>query len=171
MEIVTYVLEGALAHRDSLGSGGVLGPGELQRMTAGTGITHSEFNASKAEPVHLYQIWLLPERAGLKPSYEQKAFPEVERRNRFGLIASPDGADDSLTTRQDARIFLASLDAEREVTRELQSDRHAWLQVLRGKVTLNGLTLVAGDGAALSEESGLAIQAEGRSEVLLFDLA
>jgi len=170
MEIVTYVLEGALAHRDSLGSGGVLRPGELQRMTAGTGITHSEFNASEAEPVHLYQIWLLPERDGLKPSYEQRTFPDAERRNRLRLVASPDGADGSLTIRQDARLFLASLDEGREVTRELPPGRHAWLHVLRGDVVLDGSPLAAGDGAALSEEPALAIRARGPSEVLLFDL-
>jgi redox-sensitive bicupin YhaK (pirin superfamily) len=171
MEIVTYVLGGALAHRDSLGSGGVLGPGELQRMTAGSGITHSEFNASEAEPIHLYQIWLLPQQEGLEPSYEQKVFPESERRNRLRLVASPDGEDGSLTIRQDARLFLASFDAGQEIARELASDRHAWLQVLRGGVVLNGNTLAAGDGAALSGESALIVRAEGPSEVLLFDLA
>jgi redox-sensitive bicupin YhaK (pirin superfamily) len=171
MEIVTYVLEGALAHRDSLGSGGVLSPGELQRMTAGTGITHSEFNSSEAEPVHLYQIWLLPEREGLKPSYEQKAFPEAERRNRLRLVASPNGEDGSLTIQQDARLFLGSFEAGQEVTRPLLPGRHAWLQVLRGGVGLNGDTLAAGDGSAISGESALAIRAEGPSEVLFFDLA
>jgi redox-sensitive bicupin YhaK (pirin superfamily) len=171
MEIVTYVLEGAIAHRDSLGSGGVLGPGELQRMTAGTGITHSEFNASESDPVHLYQIWLLPERAGLKPSYEQKTFPESERRNRLRLVASPGGEDGALTIGQDARLYLASLDAGSEVTRELGPDRHGWVQVLRGEVSLNGDTLLGGDGAALSDESALVLRAEGPSEVLWFDLA
>src|SRR5262249_18747193 len=116
MEIVTYVLEGGLAHRDSLGSGGILGPGELQRMTAGSGIAHSEFNASEVDPVHLYQIWLLPERDGLEPSYEQKAFAEAERRNRLRLVASPDGEDGSLTIRQDARLYLGTLDAGLEVS-------------------------------------------------------
>jgi redox-sensitive bicupin YhaK (pirin superfamily) len=171
MEIVTYVLEGALAHRDSLGSGDVLGPGELQRMTAGTGITHSEYNASESDPVHLYQIWLLPEREGLKPSYEQKAFPEAGRRNRLQLVASPSGEDSSLTIRQDARLYLASLDAGREVTRELNPDRHTWVQVLRGEASLNGNTLLGGDGAALSDESALVLRAQGPSEVLVFDLA
>jgi redox-sensitive bicupin YhaK (pirin superfamily) len=171
MEIVTYVLEGALAHRDSLGSGGVVGQGELQRMRAGTGITHSEFNASGAEPVHLNQIWLLPEREGFKPSYEQKSFPEPERRNRLRLVAAPDGADGSLTIRQDARLFLGSLEPGREVTTGLRADRHAWVQVLRGEVALNGSRRAAGVGAALSEESGLAIRADVPSEVLLFDLA
>lgn len=171
MEIVTYVLEGALAHRDSLGTGSTIRPGELQRMTAGTGITHSEFNPSEAEPVHLYQIWLLPEREGLEPSYEQRAFPEEERRNRLRLVASPDGRDGSLSIRQDARLYLASLEGGREVTHELAPDRHAWVQVLRGGVILNGLMLSAGDGAAVSAESGVMVRADGSSEVLLFDLA
>ena len=170
MEIVTYVLDGALEHRDSLGTGSTIRPGELQRMTAGTGITHSEFNPSLTEPVHLYQIWLLPEREGLEPSYEQKVFPESERRNRLRLVASPDGRDGSLTIRQDARLFLASLDGGREVSHELSPGRHAWLQVLRGGVVLNGLALSPGDGAAITEESVLAILADGPSEVLLFDL-
>ncbi len=171
MEIVTYVLSGALAHRDSLGTGSTLRPGELQRMTAGTGITHSEFNPSKTEPVHFYQIWLLPEREGLEPSYEQRAYPEEERHNRLRLVASPDGSEGSLNIRQDARIFLATLDGDREVSHEVPSDRHAWVQVLRGGVSLNGLTLSAGDGAAVSAESQLTIRADGLSEVLLFDLA
>jgi redox-sensitive bicupin YhaK (pirin superfamily) len=171
MEIVTYVLDGALAHRDSLGTGSTIRPGELQRMTAGTGITHSEFNPSETEPVHLYQIWLLPEREGLEPSYEQKAFPEEERHNRLQLVASPNGRDGSLTILQDARLYLASLDGGREVTHEVSPGRHAWLQVLRGGVGLNGLKLSAGDGAAVSDESSLAINADGPSEVLLFDLA
>jgi quercetin 2,3-dioxygenase len=171
MEIVTYVLEGALAHRDSLGSGDVLRPGELQRMTAGTGISHSEFNASETDPVHLYQIWLLPEREGLEPSYEQKAFSPVERHDRLRLVASPDGRDGSLTIRQDARLYLGSLDQGRELRYALQADRHAWLQVLRGSVEFNGFALSAGDGAAVSEETSLAVRAQTPSEVLLFDLA
>jgi redox-sensitive bicupin YhaK (pirin superfamily) len=171
MEIVTYVLDGALAHRDSLGTGSTIRPGELQRMTAGTGIRHSEFNPSEAEPVHLYQIWLLPEREGLEPSYEQRAFPEGERHNRLRLVASPEGRDGSLTIRQDARLYLATVDGGREVRHELTPGRHAWLQVLRGGVALNGLPLSAGDGAAVSDESSLAIKVDGPSEVLLFDLA
>ncbi len=171
MEIVTYVLSGALAHRDSLGTGSTLRPGELQRMTAGTGITHSEFNPSQTEPVHLYQIWLLPEREGLEPSYEERAFPEEERQNRLRLVASPDGSDGSLAIRQDARLFLATLDGGREVSQQVPSGRHAWVQLLRGSVSLNGLTLLAGDGAAVSAESHLTIRADGPSEVLLFDLA
>jgi redox-sensitive bicupin YhaK (pirin superfamily) len=171
MEIVTYVLSGALEHRDSLGTAGTIRPGELQRMTAGTGIVHSEFNPSDAVPVHLYQIWLEPEREGLEPSYEQRAFPEAERRNRLRLVASPDGHDGSLAIRQDARLYLATLDGGREVRHELSPGRHAWLQVLRGGVDLNGSPMTAGDGAAVGDEPALAIRAEGPSEVLLFDLA
>jgi redox-sensitive bicupin YhaK (pirin superfamily) len=171
MEIVTYVLDGALAHRDSLGTGSTIRPGELQRMTAGTGIVHSEFNPSDAEPVHFYQIWLEPEREGLEPSYEQRAFPEAEWRNRLRLVASPDGHDGSLTIRQDARLYLGTLDGGQEVSHELTPGRHAWLQVLRGDVTLNGLALSAGDGAALGDEAGLVIRSDRPSEVLLFDLS
>lgn len=171
MEIVTYVLDGALAHRDSLGTGSTIRPGELQRMTAGTGIRHSEFNPSEVEPVHLYQIWLLPEREGLEPSYEQRAFPEEERQDRLRLVASPDGRDGSLSIRQDARLYLAALDGSRDVMHELAPGRHAWLQVLRGGAALNGLALSAGDGAAVSGEASLAIGADGPAEVLLFDLA
>ncbi len=171
MEIVTYVLEGELAHRDSLGTGSTIRPGELQRMTAGTGIEHSEYNPSPTEPVHLYQIWLLPERSGLQPSYEQKAFPAEERRNRFQLVASPDGSDGSLSIRQDARLYLASLEAGAELDHAIEPDRHAWLQVLRGDATLNGLAVSAGDGAEVSAESRLSIRSDAPAEVLLFDLA
>jgi quercetin 2,3-dioxygenase len=170
MEIVTYVLEGTLAHRDSLGSTGLLRPGELQRMTAGTGITHSEFNPSEVEPVHLYQIWLFPERRGLVPSYEQKAFPVGDRTNQLRLVAAPDGRDGSLVIRQDARLFLGSLSEGSGVTHPLAAGRHAWLQVLRGRVDLEGTALAAGDGASASDESALSLRAIEPSEVLLFDL-
>jgi redox-sensitive bicupin YhaK (pirin superfamily) len=171
MEIVTYVLSGALEHRDSMGNGEVLRPGEFQRMSAGTGITHSEFNPSASEPVHLYQIWLFPEQKGIEPSYEQKRFDESERHNRLRLVASPDAADGSLTIHTDARVYLASLDAGQQVTQELAPGRHAWLQVLRGAVTLNGQPLATSDGAAVSEEITLAIAATEAAEVMLFDLA
>jgi quercetin 2,3-dioxygenase len=171
MEIVTYVLEGTLEHRDSLGGGGTIRPGELQRMTAGTGIVHSEANPSTAESVHLYQIWLLPEREGLAPSYEQGAFPEADRRGRLRLVASPDGREGSLTIRQDAALYLGTLDADGEVSQAMTPGRHAWLQVLRGAVQLNGRPLAEGDGAAVSEEVSLSIGADRPSEVLLFDLA
>ncbi|MCL4201315.1 MAG: pirin family protein [Pirellulaceae bacterium] len=170
MEIVTYVLEGALEHRDSMGNGEVLRPGEFQRMSAGTGITHSEFNPSDTEPVHLYQIWLFPERKGIEPSYEQRRFPEVERHNRLRLVASRDAADGSLSIQQDARIYLSSLDEGRHVFHQLTPGRHAWLQVLRGSVTLNNTSLEASDGAAVSGEYTLDIVAKRPAEIMLFDL-
>jgi redox-sensitive bicupin YhaK (pirin superfamily) len=171
MEIVTYVLEGALEHRDSMGNGEVLRPGEFQRMSAGTGITHSEFNPSESELVHLYQIWLLPERNGIEPSYEQKRFPESERRNQLRLVASRDGSDGSLMIHQDARILLATIIAGEQVMHQLADSRHAWLQVLRGTVSLNEEPLQTSDGAAVSEESLLVIKAQGSAEIMLFDLA
>ena len=171
MEIVTYVLSGALEHRDSLGTGETLRPGEFQRMTAGTGIEHSEFNPSKDEPVHLYQIWLLPERKGLAPTYEQRAFPADGKHNAFRLVADPAATDGALAIRQDARIYLAALDPGGSVTHEIAPGRHAWLQVLRGAVTLGDRTLTAGDAAALSDEPGLTVSADADAEVMLFDLA
>ena len=171
MEIVTYVLSGALEHKDSMGNGEVLRPGEFQRMTAGTGITHSEFNPSLTEPVHLYQIWLYPEQSGLTPSYEQKAFPQTERHNRLRLAASRDAAEGSLTIHTDARIDLAELQSDHTVQHELVPGRHAWLQVLRGRVTLNGSDLETSDGAAVSDEVELRITATQDAEILLFDLA
>lgn len=170
MEIVTYVLEGALEHKDSMGNGEVLRPGEFQRMSAGTGITHSEFNPSSNEPVHLYQIWLFPERKGIEPSYEQKRFAEEERHNRLRLVASRQAEEGSLLIHQDARIFLASLDAGRSVLYELAVGRHAWLQVLRGSVALNGEALQTSDGAAVSDETKLEIVAQEDAEIMLFDL-
>ena len=171
MEIVTYVLEGALEHKDSMGNGEVLRPGEFQRMSAGTGITHSEFNPSEVEPVHLYQIWLLPERKGIEPSYEQKQFPNEERRNRLRLVASRDTADGSLLIQQDARIFLSQIDDGVQISHNLPEGRNAWLQVLRGSVSLNGDDLQTSDGAAVSEESLITIQATNDAEIMLFDLA
>jgi redox-sensitive bicupin YhaK (pirin superfamily) len=171
MEIVTYVLEGELEHRDSLGNGEVLRPGEFQRMTAGTGIRHSEFNPSRTKPVHLYQIWLLPRVAGLKPSYEQCEIPEAERQGRLRLVASPDGKDGSLTIQQDARVYLSTLAPDSELKHGIDRDRHVWLQVLRGTVTIGGKSLGAGDGLAVSDEPGLVIAAKAPAEVMLFDLA
>jgi hypothetical protein len=172
MEIVTCVLEGALQHRDSLGNGEVLRPGEFQRMTAGTGIRHSEFNPSADEPVHLYQIWLLPERTGLKPSYEQRAFAAAEQQDRLRVVASRDGRDGSLTIRQDADIFLATLSPGREVSHALRPERHAWLQVLRGSAEVNGTALSTSDGVAVSDEHELVIRAASDgAEIMLFDLA
>ena len=171
MEIVTYVLEGAIEHRDSMGNGEVLKPGEFQRMSAGTGIMHSEFNPSKTELLHFYQIWLLPERHGIVPSYEQKRFSEADRQNRLRLVASPDGRDGSLTVHQDARIYLASLLNGKSVEHALDEGRYAWLQVLRGEISLNGTNLATSDGAAVSEERQLSITAKGDAEIMLFDLA
>lgn len=169
MEIVTYVLEGALEHKDSLGNGDVLRPGEFQRMTAGTGIRHSEFNPSATEPVHLYQIWIMPERNGLPPGYEQRPIEVAKSENRLLLVASPDGRDGSLTIRQDARLYLARLDAGKAVPHDIQPGRAAWVQVLRGGVTVNGQALTAGDGAALEGED-VEIKGMQSAEVMLFDL-
>lgn len=171
MEIVTYVISGALEHRDSMGNGEVLRPGELQRMTAGTGILHSEFNPSESEPVHLYQIWLLPERKGLSPSYEQRGFDAQERHNQWRIVASREGRDGSLTIHQDADLYLATLDTGQSLKFALRPSRHAWLQVLRGAARLNGQELTAGDGAATTGESLLVVEASDPAEVLLFDLA
>jgi len=170
MEIVTYVLEGALEHKDSMGNGEVLRPGEFQRMSAGTGITHSEFNPSTKEPVHLYQIWLYPDRKGVTPSYEQKRFPAEDQQNRLRLVASPDAADGSLLLHQDARIYLSQVTKGQEVVHDLGSDRHAWLQVLRGSVSVNGQALDTSDGVAVSDESRLTIAATNDAEIMLFDL-
>lgn len=171
MEIVTCVLEGALEHKDSMGNGEVLRPGEFQRMTAGTGITHSEFNPSAEEPVHLYQIWLHPERRGLEPSYEQRAFPDAELHNRLRVVASPDRAQGSLLIHLDARIYMSEIDAGVSLEHSLEEGRHAWLQVLRGSVSLNAELLSSGDGAAISGERRLAIAADDGARLLLFDLA
>ena len=171
MEIVTYVLSGGLEHLDSMGNGEVLRAGELQRMSAGTGITHSEFNSSVTEAVHLYQIWLLPAQKGLEPSYEQKHFSTTERHNRLRLVASPNAADGSLLIHQDARLFLATLDVNEQVTHELLPERHAWLQVLRGSVTVGEHQLQAGDGLATSDEFQLTVRASSVAEIMLFDLA
>ena len=171
MEIITYVLSGALEHKDSLGHGEVLRPGELQRMSAGTGIRHSEFNPSATEPTHLYQIWLEPDRTGLPPSYEQRAFAEEGRRGRWQLVASPDAADGSLLIHQNAKVLLAALSAGETLTYDLAPHRHAWLQILRGAVVLNGQMLQTSDGAAISQEAALTLVAEVEAEVLLFDLA
>lgn len=171
MEIVTYVLDGALEHKDSMGNGSIIKSGELQRMTAGTGVRHSEFNPSDKEAVHLYQIWLLPERKGLKPSYEELALDEAQKHGRFRLVASPDGADGSMTIHQNARLYLASLSPGEDVAHEIEPGRAAWLQVLRGSMNVLGHDLAAGDGVAVTEVSAVSVQAAVPSEVLLFDLA
>lgn len=171
MEIITLVLAGAIEHQDSLGHGAVLRPGELQHMSAGTGIRHSEFNPSPTEPVHLYQVWLLPDRRGHPPAYEQQAFDRAARQGRWQLVASADGAEGSLLIHTDARLLLADLALSQELTHNLAPGRHAWLQVLRGRVQLGGEALVAGDGAALSDEPRLSITGQEPAELLLFDLA
>jgi redox-sensitive bicupin YhaK (pirin superfamily) len=170
MEIITYVISGALQHRDDLGNGSVIRPGDLQRMSAGTGVTHSEFNASPTEIVHLLQIWILPERAGLAPSYEERHFPEEERRGRLRLVASRGGRDGSLRLHRDVDLHASLLAAGAEVMLPLRPDRHAWLQMIRGTVDLNGTRLEAGDGAAVSDERELAIRAAAAAELLVFDL-
>ncbi len=174
MEIISIVMEGALAHRDSTGGDGVLRRGEVQRMSAGTGVVHSEFNGSGDEPVHFFQIWIIPAKGGITPGYEQKLFPEEGRRGRLQLLVSPGGDGESLNIHQDARVYSSILDRGTKVTHPLGAGRGAWLQVARGSVIINGLALEAGDGAAIEEESLLTIEAgpaEGSAEVLLFDLA
>ena len=171
MEIVTYVLQGELEHRDSLGTGDILRRGDVQRMTAGTGIRHSEFNPSKSDPAHFLQIWLLPERPGLPPSYEQRNFPDEEKRGKFRLIAAPAGRGGVLDIHQDVELFASILAAGDRVAHDLRTGRGAWLQVARGRVELNGQALGEGDGAEVSDEKRLEIAAQDDAEVLLFDLA
>lgn len=173
MEILTYVLDGALAHEDSTGGAGTLRPGEVQRMSAGTGVTHSEFNGSKERPVHLLQIWLVPDRAGHAPSYEQKEFPDAERKGQLRLVASPDGREGSTTIHQDGRVYAALLEPDERVAHSLAPGRHAWVQVIRGEVEVNGVALRGGDGAALSDERAAELTGRGgeTAELLLFDLA
>lgn len=171
MEIITYILEGALEHKDSLGTGSVIRPGDGQRMSAGTGIRHSEANPSKTEAAHLLQIWILPEREGIAPSYEQKAFPAAEKRGKLRLIASPDGSDGSVTINQDARLYVTLLSPGEEVSHKIKPNRHAWLQVAKGEIELNGKRLKQGDGAAVSDENKLILKGMEDAEVLLFDLA
>jgi len=171
MEILSYVLQGGLAHEDSTGGGGVIRPGEVQRMSAGTGVVHSEANASDREPVHFLQIWIVPERRGLKPGYEQKAFAKEERKGKLRLLASRDGREGSLTIHQDAALYGALLEKGEQVSYEPRASRHAWVQVARGSVDLNGQRLAAGDGAAVSDERLLTLRGNEPAEVLLFDLA
>jgi redox-sensitive bicupin YhaK (pirin superfamily) len=171
MEIVSYVLEGALEHKDSLGNGAILRPGEFQRISAGTGIRHSEFNPAASEPVHFYQIWLVPHAEGIQPSYEQKMFSEDEKRNTLRLVASPDGADGSLTIHQDASVYLSTLESGASLRHEIAPGRHAWLQVLRGHVTAGATRLDTSDGLAVSGETSLSIVADKTAEIMLFDLA
>ena len=170
MEILTWVLEGALEHKDSMGNGSVIRPGDLQRMSAGTGVTHSEFNPSREAGVHFLQIWLLPRERGLPPGYEQKRFPQESRRGRLRLIASGDGREGAVTIHQDADVWTALLQPGESLSHRLAPGRYAWVHVARGAVSLNGSTLGAGDGAAVSDEAALEINGAARAEVLLFDL-
>lgn len=171
MEIVTYVLSGALAHKDSLGNGSTIRPGEVQRMSAGTGIRHSEMNPSPSEPVHLLQIWILPERPGLTPGYEQVTLAADSTANRFGLIASRDGRDGSVTIHQDAEIHAARLAAGTTLTRSVDEGRRVWIQIAAGSVAINGTSLNQGDAVSAVRETTLSITAVSDAEVLLFDLA
>ena len=171
MDIISYVLEGTLEHKDSLGNGARIQPGEVQRMSAGTGIMHSEFNPSKAEPVHFLQIWIIPAQTGLPPSYEQKEFPLAERRGRLRLVAAPGGKDGAVTLHQDAQLFIANLASGEKVTHAVARGRGIWLQVARGIVALNGTEMREGDGAAIENVPRIEVEADTDSEVLLFDLS
>ena len=170
MEIITYILEGALKHEDSMGNGSVIRPGDVQRMSAGTGVRHSEQNASLKERVHLLQIWILPHTIELEPSYEQKAFSDDDRRGQLRLIASEDGRDGSVTVHQDVSLFASILDAEQQVEHLMDQTRYGWIQVARGAVTVNGEKAKQGDGVIVVGESELKIEADEPGEILLFDL-
>ena len=171
MEIVTYVLEGALAHKDSMGNGSVIKPGDVQYMSAGSGVAHSEFNASDSETAHLYQIWMFPDRRGYKPVYDQKHFTDAEKRGKLRLVVSPDGRDGSVQIRQDNELYATVLSPGESVEHALKPGRHAYVQVARGSVTLNSQPLDAGDGAAISAEKSLQLTGVNDAEVLIFDLA
>jgi redox-sensitive bicupin YhaK (pirin superfamily) len=171
MEIISYVLEGALAHKDSMGTDGVLRPGDVQRMSAGTGVVHSEFNGSKTEPVHFLQIWLKPDSKGIAPSYDQKVFSDADKHGRLRLVASPDGADGSLGINADARVYAGVFDAGQTGDLPLNDGRHAWVHVAQGRVRVNGQALGTGDGVAISDERHLSIEGIDKGEVLIFDLA
>ncbi|HEY0547693.1 MAG TPA: pirin family protein, partial [Pyrinomonadaceae bacterium] len=171
MEILSYVVAGQLAHKDSTGTSALIRRGELQRMSAGTGVSHSEFNPSETEPTHFLQIWIQPEREGLQPGYEQREFAEDERRGRLRLLASRDGSDGSVTVHQDVKLYGALLATGENVSYTPGAGRHAWLQVVKGAVTINDTPLQTSNGAAISEESQLNIRASEEAEILLFDLA
>ncbi len=171
MEILTYVLEGALEHQDSMGNGSVIRPGDVQKMSAGTGVLHSEYNHSKSDTVHLLQIWIMPSERGLTPEYGQRFFGEEERRGQLRAIATPDGREESLRIHQDAALYSSILEPGEEVKYPLAEGRHAWVQVARGSISLNGETLTQGDGAAVSREAEMKLKALENAEVLLFDLA
>jgi len=171
MEIISYVLEGELEHKDSIGTGSVIRPGEVQRMSAGTGIRHSEFNHSKTEPVHLLQIWILPQEKGLEPSYEQKAFAEADKRGRLRLVGSTDGRDGSVTIHQDVDLYAGAFGAAESAALDLRPGHRAWVQVARGELDVNGATLTAGDGAEIINVDSLKFRGRNDGEVLVFDMA
>jgi redox-sensitive bicupin YhaK (pirin superfamily) len=170
MEIISYVVDGELAHKDSMGTGSVIRPGDVQRMSAGKGVLHSEFNHSKEKPVHFLQIWIAPEKEGIAPSYEEKKFSTEEKRNQLRLVVSPNGEQGSVKIHQNAKLFASVLDPGKQVQYELSEGRHSWVQIVRGSIQLNGQTLKAGDGAAISQEKNLVLTAEQPSELLVFDL-
>lgn len=176
MEIISYVVAGALEHKDSTGTGSVIHPGDVQRMTAGTGIRHSEYNGSNQEPVHFLQIWIVPDRAGLAPGYEEKRFSDEERLGQWRLIGSQDGRDGSVTIHQDVNLYGTVLEAGQKLDRQITANRKTWLQVVRGTLELHGvrgesITLSAGDGLAIQENCVLELNSTGLSEVLLFDMS
>ena len=171
MEIISYVLDGALEHRDSIGTGSVIRPGDVQRMSAGTGVRHSEFNASKTKPVHFLQIWIVPEKNGLAPSYEQKSFDEASKHGQLRLIGSRDGREGSVTIHRDVDLYATSLTRGQSVRHVLRTGRGAWVQVARGSVSLNGQRLEAGDGVSIDQPGDIVLEASNAAEVLLFDMA
>jgi redox-sensitive bicupin YhaK (pirin superfamily) len=171
MEILSYVLEGALEHKDSMGNGSVLRPGDVQRMSAGTGVRHSEYNGSKTDPVHFLQIWILPSRPGLAPGYEEKRFTEADRRATLRLVASSDGGGGSVTVHADVRLYATVLEAGEKVEHVVRPGRHAWVQVAKGKAKVGGTVLEAGDGASTSDAGSLTLEGLEHAEALLFDLA
>jgi len=171
MEIISYVLEGALEHRDSMGTGSVIRPGDVQRMSAGTGVRHSEYNGSQSEPVHFLQIWIEPKKLGVVPGYEEKRFSDDEKRNALRLIASGDGRDGSLTINQDVSVYASILEAGREAALEIEEARHAWVHIARGSAVVNGHLVKEGDGVAISGERQISLVGEQEAEVLVFDLA
>ncbi len=171
MEIMTYILSGELEHKDSMGNGEVIRPGDMQYMSAGTGVTHSEFNPSKNSPVHLLQIWVLPEKAGLEPTYGQKHFSKEERQDRLRLVASKDGRDGSLTVRQDLSLYASLLSTGKTLQHEMKAERFGWIQLAKGKLRINGTELKEGDGLGIAKETLLKIEAQTESEFLFFDLA
>lgn len=171
MEILTYVLSGALQHKDSMGNGETLGPGEFQCMSAGTGLSHSEFNASNIDPVHFYQIWLIPNKKGIKPSYTHKTFPLEANEHQLILVASPDGTAGSLLINVDARVFLGFIAVDESLTYNIDGNRHVWIQVISGQLELDGKSLLSSDGVAISNERKVTLHAEEPSKIMLFDLS